>query len=74
MNVDLKLNDSSISRLHSSICFKDGRFYLKDEGSKFGSLILASKEINVEKMLCLQIGSRIYKFEEIASRMVQPLI
>lgn len=37
---DLRINDISVSRCHAIIKFKDGRFYLEDNLSKFGTLVL----------------------------------
>ncbi len=37
---DLRINDISVSRCHTLIKFKDGRFLLEDNTSKFGTLVL----------------------------------
>jgi pSer/pThr/pTyr-binding forkhead associated (FHA) protein len=41
---DLRINDISVSRLHAFIKFKDGRFLLEDNTSKFGTLVLVKKK------------------------------
>jgi pSer/pThr/pTyr-binding forkhead associated (FHA) protein len=40
---DLRINDISVSRLHALIKYKDGRFLLEDNTSKFGTLVLIKK-------------------------------
>jgi len=40
---DLRINDISVSRLHAIIKYKDGRFLLEDNTSKFGTLVLIKK-------------------------------
>ena len=37
---DLRINDISVSRCHAIIKFKDGKFQLEDNLSKFGTLVL----------------------------------
>jgi pSer/pThr/pTyr-binding forkhead associated (FHA) protein len=37
---EIRINDISVSRCHAIIKFKDGRFYLEDNLSKFGTLVL----------------------------------
>lgn len=37
---DLRINDISVSRLHSKIKFENGSFLLEDNTSKFGTLVL----------------------------------
>lgn len=40
---DLRINDISVSRLHAMVKFKDGKFLLEDNLSKFGTLVLIKK-------------------------------
>lgn len=40
---DLRINDISVSRLHAIIKYKEGRFLLEDNTSKFGTLVLIKK-------------------------------
>jgi len=40
---DLRINDISVSRLHAMIKYKDGKFLLEDNVSKFGTLVLINK-------------------------------
>lgn len=40
---DLRINDISVSRCHALIKYRDGKFYLEDNLSKFGTLVLVKK-------------------------------
>jgi pSer/pThr/pTyr-binding forkhead associated (FHA) protein len=40
---DLRINDISVSRCHALIKFKNGKFLLEDNLSKFGTLVLVKK-------------------------------
>ena len=59
-NSDIKLNDISVSRNHSIIRYNNGKFYIDDIGSKFGTLLLIQnnilflpyKEINIQTGKC----------------------
>ena len=44
-NSDIKLNDISVSRCHSVISYENGKFYINDIGSKFGTLLLIQNNI-----------------------------
>ena len=58
---DIRLNNVSISRNHSMINYSNGNFYIKDFGSKFGTLLLIQndilflpfKEISIQTRKCL---------------------
>ena len=39
-DIDIRFTEISVSRLHSTIFFQDDKFYIKDENSKFGTLVL----------------------------------
>lgn len=45
LNLDIRINDLSVSRLHSRITFSDGNFYIWDMGSKYGTCVRLSKPI-----------------------------
>ena len=45
---DLRINDISVSRLHAMIKYKEGRFTLEDNLSKFGTLVLVKKMTSLE--------------------------
>lgn len=54
---DVRISDISVSRSHAKISYKDKKFLLEDTGSKFGTLVLAKKPINIsDKTTILQIG------------------
>lgn len=42
---DLRVNDISVSRCHAAIKFENNSFYLKDEMSKFGTLVLIRNKL-----------------------------
>jgi len=55
---DVRINDISVSRTHSCIALQNNKVLLKDLKSKFGTLILVQKELEIapERKLSLQIG------------------
>lgn len=48
---ELKVSDISVSRNHCLINYKKGYFFLTDNGSKFGTLILARNRIEIRPNL-----------------------
>ena len=61
---DLRESDISVSRMHAFIKYKDGRFTITDNNSKFGTLVLLRKKLKVEKnkKLALQFGRTVTTF------------
>ncbi len=56
---DIRINDISVSRNHSCLKYdyESGKLLLKDLGSKFGTLVLIKKPLEIKKnKICLQIG------------------
>jgi len=54
---DVRINDISVSRTHSYIMLNKDKIYLHDFKSKFGTLVLMQKEIEIsENKMSLQIG------------------
>ena len=56
---DIRINDISVSRNHSCLKYdyESGKLMLKDSGSKFGTLVLIKKPLEIKKnKICLQIG------------------
>jgi len=54
---DVRINDISVSRTHSYIMLNKDKIYLHDFKSKFGTLVLMQKEIEISKnKMSLQIG------------------
>ena len=64
-DTDLKINDVSVSRSHAVInCYKN-IFYLKDCGSKFGSLIILKRPLIIEenKDAIVQVNRTVFFFK-----------
>lgn len=61
---DLRINDISVSRLHAMIKYKDGKFLLEDNVSKFGTLVLISKRTPLSPGFnkAVQIGRTVINF------------
>jgi pSer/pThr/pTyr-binding forkhead associated (FHA) protein len=61
---DLRINDISVSRLHAMIKFKDGKFLLEDNVSKFGTLVLINKRTPLSSGFnkAVQIGRSVINF------------
>lgn len=60
---DLRVADISVSRTHSLIKYENENFYIFDNDSKFGTLILLRKpyQIKMDKA-ALQIGRTVFTF------------
>lgn len=59
---DIKLNDISVSRHHSQFFYRNGRFYIKDLKSKFGTLVKFEKDRLFDFYPAkIQIGRVFYK-------------
>lgn len=61
---DLRINDISVSRCHAFIKFKNGKFLLEDNMSKFGTLVLVrgSTPILPNFNKAMQIGRTVVNF------------
>ena len=61
---DLRINDISVSRLHAMIKYKNGRFHLEDNVSKFGTLVLINKRTPLSPGYnkAVQIGRSVINF------------
>ena len=46
---DLRVNDISVSRCHAIIKYIDSKYYLEDNLSKFGTLVLLREKIEIEQ-------------------------
>jgi hypothetical protein len=70
VETDMKIADISVSRTHSFLTVRDGRLYVEDNGSKFGTLVkiqrpqalLRSIDFDVRSTIC-QIGRTLVYFE-----------
>lgn len=68
---DMVVKDISISRVHSEITLENNGFFLRDNFSKFGTLVLLKRDIEItEKKLMLQIGRTLVKIEPIERNMI----
>ena len=54
----MRVADISVSRHHSSISCSEGEFYIEDNKSKFGTLVLAKGPVLIQRgsQVGLQIG------------------
>ena len=61
---DLRINDISVSRTHAMIRFKDGKFFLEDNFSKFGTLVLVKHRTNLLPGFnkAVQVGRTVINF------------
>ena len=63
---DVRVSDISVSRCHALVKFNQdtGRFYLEDNLSKFGTLVLAKGQIELEPEMtkAVQIGRSVISF------------
>ena len=54
---DLRISDISVSRFHSFIKYDKGLFSIFDNNSKFGTLILIQKPVQIKaEKLAIQVG------------------
>ena len=60
---DLKINDISVSRSHATINYADNSFFLMDNFSKFGTLVLKNRPIliNINKRTTVQVNRSIFQ-------------
>ena len=60
---DLRISDISVSRVHALLKFEDDRFLIFDNDSKFGTLILLTKDYPVKfDKAAVQIGRTVFTF------------
>jgi pSer/pThr/pTyr-binding forkhead associated (FHA) protein len=61
---DLRVNDISVSRCHAIIKYVDNNYYLEDNLSKFGTLVLLRDRIEIEQNAtkAVQIGRTVVSF------------
>ncbi len=55
---DIRISDISVSRLHAYIHYRDGKFILEDNESKFGTLVQMNSSMSVcdSRQLSVQVG------------------
>jgi len=60
---DIRENDISVSRLHAYIKYENHKFVIVDNNSKFGTLILLRRELEIEKKkIAVQVGRTVITF------------
>ena len=62
---EVRVCDISVSRCHALVKFKDGQFFLEDNLSKFGTLVIPKERVvnlEPEKTKAVQIGRSVISF------------
>jgi pSer/pThr/pTyr-binding forkhead associated (FHA) protein len=60
---DLRISDISVSRVHALLKYKDGRFLVFDNESKFGTLIYLNRNYQIQNdKAAIQIGRTVFTF------------
>ena len=64
-DTDLRINDISVSRCHAIILAKHDGFYLQDNASKFGTLVLVRHQLELQKCTtqAVQVGRTVINFQ-----------
>jgi pSer/pThr/pTyr-binding forkhead associated (FHA) protein len=60
---EIRITDISVSRSHAQIVYKNDKFYIKDQKSKFGTLIRFKENsvtIDRENLFRIQFGRTLY--------------
>lgn len=52
---DIRVSDISVSRCHAFLKFQDGDFYIEDNSSKFGSLVLVREHIEIDPTMTMAV-------------------
>jgi predicted component of type VI protein secretion system len=63
---EIRITDISVSRSHAQIVFQENKFYIKDQKSKFGTLIKfrePSFTLSRENKFKIQLGRFLYELE-----------
>lgn len=62
---DLRISDISVSRCHAVLTVKQGKYFIRDFGSKFGTLIKLPREALITKgtTLTIQTGRSVLTFQ-----------
>ncbi|EGR31131.1 hypothetical protein IMG5_117240 [Ichthyophthirius multifiliis] len=62
---DIRISDISVSRRHAQLSYNNGSFYLEDNNSKFGTLVLVKEPIvldNNNSNIAIQVGRSVISF------------
>ena len=64
---EVRVTDISISRFHAEMRYQNGKFYARDNESKFGSLVKFNSEFELRdgqrEYMRLQFGRSLFDFE-----------
>ena len=62
---EVRINDISVSRCHATIKYKDDGFYIEDQNSKFGTIVLIKERLKLEldKNVAVQVGRTMISFK-----------
>lgn len=62
---DVNLDDTSLSRHHATLRFRNGGVFLEDHGSKFGTLvrIKGRERLEVGRVISVQIGRSVFSIQ-----------
>jgi pSer/pThr/pTyr-binding forkhead associated (FHA) protein len=53
----MRITDISVSRIHATIAYKNGKFLLYDNASKFGTLVRIPQKLSLSEDRCaIQVG------------------
>jgi len=74
---ELRLNDTSVSRVHSTIQFREGQFFLNDNNARFRTLVLPTRPepLHAERSepLSVQAGRTLLSFALLHDQAASPL-
>lgn len=59
----IRINDISVSRIHSKIRCSNGKYFLEDTGSKFGTIIKIEDPIILNQPIVLQTGRTVFEIK-----------
>lgn len=73
-NADLRINDISVSRVHSMIKLLNGKFILEDNDSKFGTMVLVKQRTPLLPLYnkAVQVGRTVINFCAKELKTVEP--
>lgn len=61
---DLIIQDLTVSRMHMEIFCKDGKFYIFDKHSRYGTLVSFKNDVKVDQERVIQIGKLAYRISK----------
>jgi len=61
-NVNIRITDISVSRLHAKITYIDNEFYISDWNSKFGTLVLLQTPFSIPYIMNYSFSVQLGKY------------